>query len=375
VKRVVVNLCWMVPGSVGGSEEYTVRLLGAVARRLPSNTRVELVAMAGLATTHPSLVESFATRCAPVSGSNRPLRVATENTWMHRRCRDADLVHHFGGHIPARHGSPTAVTIHDTQPLDMPANFSRAKQIYMSRMLPHAVASADLICTPSRWVADRIGERFPSAHAEVRVVPSTWDDRERPLGVDGELSGGLVERLAGRQVILYPAITHPHKNHLVLLTAIARLKDSHPSLRLVLTGGAGRAHELVSNCISRLGLGDVVNRPGRVSDSELVALMARADVLAFPSRYEGFGLPVLEAMRCGTPVVASDATSLPEVLDGSGLLVDPDDSDAWAQALEAALGGGAEIGRLVAAARERSEHFRPAESARRLTDAWLEVIR
>jgi len=375
VKRVVVNLCWMVPGSVGGSEEYATRLLNAVARQLPSDIGVELASMAGLGKTHPSLVESFTNQCAPIRGSIRPLRVATENTWMYHKCRDADLVHHLGGHIPARHGSPTAVTIHDTQPLDLPANFSKPKQIYMRRMIPHAVSSADLICTPSRWVADRIGERFPSANAKVCVVPSTWDDRNCRRLTEVDPSESLIEHLTGFQIILYPAITHPHKNHEVLLTAVAKLKASNPTVRLVLTGGAGRAQQLVSDCIDRLALSDVVIRPGRVPESELAALMLRADVLAFPSRYEGFGLPVLEAMRCGTPVVAANATSLPEVLHGSGLLVDPDDADAWAQALEAALAGGREVDQMVSAGRKRSEHFRPSESARRLTDAWAEVIR
>jgi len=374
VKRVVVNLCWMVPGSVGGSEEYATRLLNAVARQIPAHIMVELVAMAGLSEIHPSLAKSFTNQCAPISGSNRPLRVATENTWMYRKCRDADLVHHLGGHIPARHGSPTAVTIHDTQPLDMPANFSKPKQIYMRRMIPHAVSSADLICTPSRWVADRISERFPSAGAKVRVVPSTWADTDHRRLAKVDPSEALIERLAGCQVILYPAITHPHKNHQVLLTAIAKLKASNPSLRVVLTGGVGRAHQLVSECVDRLALSDMVLRPGRVSESALAALMGRADVLAFPSRYEGFGLPVLEAMRCGTPVVAANATSLPEVLAGSGLLVDPDDADAWAEALEAVLGGGREVDQMVSAGQKRSEYFRPGESARRLTDAWAEVI-
>jgi len=207
----------------------------------------------------------------------------------------------------------------------------------------------------------------------VRVVPSTWADTDHRLA-ESDPSKALIERLAGCQVVLYPAITHPHKNHEVLLTAIAKLKASNPSLRVVLTGGVGRAQQLVSGCIDRLALSDVVIRPGRVSESALAALMGRADVLAFPSRYEGFGLPVLEAMRCGTPVVAANATSLPEVLAGSGLLVEPDDADAWAEALEAVLGGGREVDQMVSAGQTRSEYFRPVESARRLTDAWAEVI-
>jgi len=340
---------------------------------------VELVGMAGLGDSHPELASLFAMNCAPFEGAFRPLRVATENTWMHSRCRGADLVHHFGGHIPARHSSPAVVTIHDTQPLDNPTNFSRAKQLYMRRMIPHAVASADLICTPSQWVADRVSERFPSASSRVRVVPSTWDGDHHDLTVADSDTDTTADRaglpdLTGMEVILYPAVTHRHKNHMVLLKAVARLKESRPSIRLVLTGGTGLAHPEVTDQIRQLGITDEVTHAGRVSAARLAQLFRLADVLAFPSRYEGFGLPVLEAMRCALPIVAADATALPEVLAGSGTLVHPDDPDLWAQALGAALDGGPEIMRLVEAGAERCEDFRPAESAGRLIGVWQEVI-
>ncbi len=376
MSRVVVNLSWMVHGSVGGSEEYTSRLLGAVSRYPSSGIDVELVGMSGLGESHPELAAAFPMRCAPFGGAFRPLRIASENTWMRGKCRGADLVHHFGGHIPARHAAPAAVTIHDTQPLDNPANFSKAKQIYMRRMIPHAVDAADLICTPSRWVADRVRDHFPRMKAEVRVVPSTWDGGDGDIDATEAITNdfpGLPD-LTDMQVILYPAVTHRHKNHTVLLHAVSLLKDKRPSIRLVLTGGAGLAHRDVVDLIQQLGISDVVTHAGRLPAADLARLLRRADVLAFPSRYEGFGLPVLEAMRCATPVVAAATTALPEVLADAGTLIDPDDPDMWAQALEAALDRGPEIERLVEAGTNRCEEYRPSRSAGRLTDAWREVI-
>ncbi len=374
MSRVVANLCWMVPGVVGGSEEYTTRLLRAVSDEPTAGIDVELAGMNDLASSHPDLVERYPTAMAPIGGARRPLRLAMESSWLTRRSRGADLVHHFGGHVPAMRSVPAAVTIHDTQPLDMPENFSRSKRAYMRRMLPRTVAAADLICTPSEWVAGRVVDRLGADPSKLRVVPSTWDDPGPDVAPPDPATTDLLARLDGFEVVLYPAITHPHKNHVVLLRAMSRLAASRRSMRLVLTGSRGAAHDEVSSAISSSGLGDTVVSPGRVPVSTLAALLARADVLAFPSRYEGFGLPVLEAMRCGTPVVAADAAALPEVLGGAAIMVDPDDVDGWAEAIESVLAGGPEIRRLVDAGRARCEVYRPRESARRLLEAWAGVI-
>ncbi len=374
MSRVVANLCWMVPGEVGGSEEYTTRLLRAVSIRSTPGIDVELAGMSDLASSHPDLTGSYPISMAPISGARRPLRLVVENSWLARRSRDADLVHHFGGHVPAVRAAPAAVTIHDTQPIDMPANFSRTKRAYMHTMLPRTVAAADLICTPSEWVAARVVDRLGADASKLRVVPSTWDDRGADAVAPSRLTSDLLSRLEGFEVVLYPATTHPHKNHMILLRAVSRLAMSHRSMRLVLTGNRGRAHDEVSSAISSSGLRDTVVAVGRVPASTLNALLTRADVLAFPSRYEGFGLPVLEAMRCGTPVVAANAGALPEVLGGAAVMVDPDDVDGWADALGSVLAGGPEVRRLVEAGCARCEVYRPQESARRLLEAWSGTI-
>ncbi len=167
-------------------------------------------------------------------------------------------------------------------------------------------------------------------------------------------------------------MTHPHKNHGVLLDAVDRLVADHPGLVLVLTGAAGRADEAVAARIAR-SRAEVV-RPGRVSSSVLRGLLRRADVLAFPSSYEGFGLPVLEAMRVETPVVAADATALPEVVGDAAVLVDPGDPDAWASAIDEVLTEPATRERLNEAGQRRVEHYAPGAAAARLLDVWRSAV-
>ncbi len=371
--QIVANLCWMVPGVVGGSEEYTTRLLRSVAANQPPDIEVQIAGLRSLSRAHPDLVTTFETSTLAIQGSRRALRLAAENSWLAARSRRADLVHHFGGHVPAVHPASVVVTVHDTQPLDMPNNFSGVKRAYMARMLPRSIAAAQVICTPSEWVGSRLVDHLGVDASKIKVVPSTWDDRTPAEPLTSAANQGMFPELIDREIVLYPAVTHPHKNHTVLLEAVARLSKSRPSLRLVLTGAPGRAQVDVAAAIARLGVGDVVVQLGRVSHEKYRALLELSHILAFPSVYEGFGLPVLEAMHWGKPVVAADATSLPEILGGSGILVDAHDGEAWAEAIESVLVGSSDTTRMVAAGKARSEAFRPRESARRLVDVWRDA--
>ena len=359
---MLANLCWMVPGGVGGSEEYATRLLGTVAEADGSEIGldVEVASMAGVAESHPEL-SGLAWRELPVSARVRAVRVLAESSWLALRSRDHDLVHHFGGRIPAVRGAPAVVTIHDIQPLDLPANFSRLKSAYLARALPRSVASARLVVTPSDWVAGRLIERFGLDESDIRVVPSTYTV---PAG-----TGDGPSRRDG-PLIVYPAMTHPHKDHRTLIEAFGRLRTRFTDARLVLTGGRGRVHDEVSRQIAET---PGVSHRGRVDPGELANLIEHADVLAFPSRYEGFGLPVLEAMSVGTPVVAAEAAALPEVLGGGGVLVEPGAVADWAEALAAVLEGGP-ADAVVAAAADRVAYYAPARARERLVAAWADAI-
>lgn len=359
--RVLANLCSMVPGQVGGSEVYAARLLAAVAPRLggadSEAVDLELAAMAGVRAAHPDLAR-LAWHEARWDGRNRVRRAAVESTWLARRSAGFDVVHHFGGRLPARRSGPSVLTVHDIQPLDLPANFSTAKRRYLGWALPRSVRAADVVAVPSQWVADRLSDRLAVAPERVRVVPSTYRAPDRPSGPPP---------MDGQPFVLYPAATYPHKNHALLIEAHAAVRARHPDTLLVLTGAQGRAHAAVAEQAART---PGVVHLGHVDEARLASLLAAARAVAFPSHYEGFGLPVLEAMQCGTPVIAADATALPEVLGDGGTLVGPHDVDGWVDALREARSGSARIARHVELGLARAAEFSPERAAARLLDAW-----
>ncbi len=329
-----VNLTWLVPGVVGGSEEYTVRLLEAAGPRLPADTRLRLYARPDLLEAHPGLGEYHEVVPAPIRPGGRAARVAQEATWLAERSRDDDVVHHAGGTVPIRRTAPVAVTVHDLQPLDQPANFHPVKRRWLAWSLPRAVAAARLVLCPSHHTGDRLRAVLGVPADRIRVVhhghrpPSTESLGDAPgdAAVDGPV------RRFGRYV-LYPAITYPHKRHVDVVRALARLGPDLDDLAVVFTGRPGPETDAVAAEAGRLGVANRVNQLGRVPWSELAALYRSAVALVFPSAYEGFGNPAVEAMGLGCPVVASDAGALPEVVGDAGLLAPVGDVDAIAAAI------------------------------------------
>ena len=358
--RVLANLCSVVPGQVGGSEVYAARLLAAVAS-MPGlrdgAVELELASMAGVRSAHPELAR-LALHEARWRGNSRVRRAAVESTWLARRSVGFDLVHHFGGRLPARRAGLPVLTVHDIQPLDLPCNFSATKRCYLGWALPRSVRAAALVTVPSQWVADRLADRLEVPPDRIRVVPSTYRAWTAPTGP---------APLDGQPFVLYPAATSPHKNHAALIAAHAAARARHGDTLLVLTGAAGRAHAEVAEQAART---PGVVHLGWVDDARLASLMSAAVAVAFPSRYEGFGLPVLEAMRSGTPVIAADAAALPEVVGDGGTLVDPDDVDGWVDALVEARSGSPSIRRQVDRGRVRAADFAPELAAGRLLEAW-----
>ena len=315
-----ISLLTLVPGALGGSESYVRGLLRTLATEGALEYRV------------------VAPPVAPHSGEGLPTVVAREyrpaRTIPHRlaamalaAARPGPLRRHLDGadavHFPLtialpRPAQPFAVTLHDLQHLDLPDLFPRAERAFRALAWHRSVRSARAVIVPSAFVRDRAVERLGLDVQRVHVIPH---------GLDHERLRPREEPESREPLLLYPARAWPHKNHERLLEAFALLRRERPALRLVLTGG-GHA---------RTRAGEGVEVLGHVSQEELLSLYRRAGCLVFPSLYEGFGQPPLEAMACGCPVSAARAGALPEVCGDAARLFDPLDPSAIAAAVRDVL--------------------------------------
>ncbi len=342
--NVAWNLLFLRPGVVGGTEVFTTTLARALGALAP-DVDVSMLVLASFAVAHPDLVAGRRVATAPVSGRVRMARVAAESTWMRSELRRwrPDVVHHLGGTVPRRGAAvPQVVTIHDLQPLRHPEHFSPLKRAFLARALPAAVRRAEVVCVLTDHVRGDVVERLGADPSRVVVVGVPWMTES---ALPTTLPAGLPERY-----VLYPAITYPHKDHVTLVRAMRRLPDD---VGLVLTGGVGSAEAGLREEIDRLGLGSRVTRLGRVEPGVLSALFRAAAVVAVPSRFEGFGIPVVEAFRAGVPVVVADAGALTEVAGDAGVVVPGGQPDALADALGRVLADDALAATLVARGRAR----------------------
>lgn len=369
---VGLNLLWLVPEHVGGSEQSTVATLRGLVELAPSDLDLRLFVLPAFAAAYPDLVAAVPTEVAPVDGSSRLRRVLAESGWLSSRTAALDLVHHAGGTVPVRRSVPCVLTIHDLQPLEASATHSALKRAYLGRAVPAAVRAARGVAVPSAFVRTTVVDRLGAAPDKVVVIPHAVPVRPAPTS-----AAVLAERYAlTGPVVLYAAVTYPHKDHETLVQAFDALRIRHPEAVLVLPGGVGASEGAVRGLLDRdpRGLGASVRRIGRISEADLAGLLALASVVAVPSRYEGFGLPALEAMAAGVPVVAADATSLPEVLGGVGALVAPGDVAGWRDAIGALLDDPDERARQGRSGRERAAAFTPRANAEGFADLYRRAL-
>jgi glycosyltransferase involved in cell wall biosynthesis len=328
VTRVSLSLLTLVPGISGGSETYARELCRALAR-VGDHVYDALVptlaqeAADGLATTVATGYRASATipgRLLAMAGAAlRPGR-------LREHVDRADVVHYpLTVPIP-RTGRPTVLTLLDVQHLDLPELFPRGERLFRRLAYDRAAHGATHVVVISEWARDRVIDRLGLAPGRVHAIH---------LGVDHERFRPD-PAVAREGLLYYPARPWPHKNHERLFAAFAALRRERPELRLVLTGAG---HD-------RAALPEGVETLGDAPLTERISLYRRSAAVVFPSLYEGFGLPPLEAMACGCPVAASRAGSLPEVVGDAAVLFDPYEVESIAAGIREALDRAAELATL-----------------------------
>jgi glycosyltransferase involved in cell wall biosynthesis len=332
-----------VPTQAAGAGHYTIELTKALAGR--GDLDLVLVSRTADAARWTSL--SGTARVEAVAPGPRPLRLAWEQVRLGALVGRLGRAVHHGPHytMPERSSVPAVVTVHDLSFFTEPSWHERSKAVLFRRAIRVASRRAAALVCPSQVTADDlarvaspVGPVFVAHHGvdAERFSPSPpagVSDADRVAGLDGRL-------LPGRPTVVFVGTLEPRKDVPTLVRAFARVAGRHPDALLVLAGGRGWGADDVDRAVAATGLGARVVRLGYVDDDAVPALLRTATVVAYPARYEGFGLPALEALACGAPVVTTRGTAMAEVAAGAAVLVDPGDERQLADALDTGLTGG-----------------------------------
>ena len=307
-------------------------------------------------------------RPAPKPGSREPhfsLRLIQEplTFWLPYQ---AELFHSLAQRPPAFHFKREIVTVFDIFPITGHEYSSAEFRRKFSALLCEAVDRATRVITASRYTAEQLVQHTSVSRSKLRVIPLGVDPPSLTLSPHERLLARERRVGEGNQMILSVGVLQTRKNTLNALRALEMLPERY---RLILAGGNGYGSETIHEYIRCQGLGPRVQVQGYVSWEDLRVLYQSANVLLFPSWEEGFGLPVLEAMANGLPVVASRTASLPEVGGEAALYIDPHDPQDIAEKVRRAVEDSELRGKMIQQGLERVREF----SWRRVAEATLQV--
>ena len=275
-----------------------------------------------------------------------------------------DVFHAPAYVTPLATGCPTVVTVHDLSFERLPHLFNRGNRLYLSSMTRASVQRARGIIAVSESTRRELIELLGVPERLIHVIPNGVEPFFQPLDKE-RIDRFRAERGLPERFILFLGTLEPRKNVRTLLRAYARLRRDHGTDHsLVLAGAKGWLYESIFEEARSLGLENAVLFPGFVPFEDQPLWYNACTVFAFPSLYEGFGMPALEAMACGAPVVCSNTTSLPEVVGDAGLTIPPLDEAALADALWRVLDQPAQAARMRSAGLEQAKRFSWASIAR-----------
>jgi glycosyltransferase involved in cell wall biosynthesis len=350
--HVGLNLIFLVPGETGGMEVAARELVPALRDAAPG---AHFTAFVGREAAREDLGVDTVT--VPVAATNRLEWVRGEQQLLPRLARrhGCALVHSLASTAPARGRFARVTTIHDLNYLMVPDAHFGLRGLGMRVLVPLAARTSHRVIAISEATRRDLIDRLGVSAGKIDVVPQGLGRRVElaptPAAVLRERLG-----LGMRQVVLSLSAKRPHKNLRGLLDGLARIEAAGRPM-LVLPGYPTPHEAELRRHAETLGLAGDVRFEGWTTEEDVEGLFGLASAFAFPSFYEGFGLPVLEAMARGVPVVCSDRASLPEVAGDAALLFDPADPAAIAAALERVLADPVEAERLRTAGRAQAARF------------------
>ncbi len=359
-----------------GVGRYTRNLVSALAQLDRENTYT--LFCAGDAPAHHDWPPNFSVRTTPV-----PERFLTAG-WhklrlplpAERIAGAADIFHSPDFTLPPLSSAAGVVTVHDLSFLKAPECADPGLRAYLTERVPASVARAARVLADSENTRRDILELLAVPEDKVAVVYAGVEPRFRPVRDPARLAAVRERYHLPEFFVLFVGTIEPRKNLARLISAYAEMRrQTGLPHALVLSGSKGWLYEDIFTQVTSEGLTEDVLFPGFVADEDLPALYTLADLFAFPSLYEGFGLPPLEAMACGTPVVASNNSSLPEVLGTAALYAEAEDVTGLADAMARILGDATLRARLADLGRAQAARFTWDDAARQLVNAYEAVRR
>jgi glycosyltransferase involved in cell wall biosynthesis len=373
--KIGFNALYLIPGGVGGTESYLRNLIRAL-EHIDRDDEFVIFTNAENAGTFGLSAPNFREVRSPVRAVSRPQRILWEQLGLPLQVarERLDVLHSGGYTAPLLTTAANVVTIHDLNYHYFPEDWSRSALIANQVLIPLVARRSTRVITDSHS-----SER---AIAEVLRVPSSKIDVVH-LGVDGNLAPAAAgEESAVREkyrldgpFMLSVTASHPHKNLDGLLRAYERACADWPKPPpLVIVGIKGRHQEALESMLEEKGAHGRVVLTGWIEAPTLAALYRAAHLFVFPSKYEGFGFPVLEAMISGVPVVSSNATSLPELTGDAAVSIDPGDDAALAAAMRKTFEDEALRRGLVARGRAQAARFTWRRAAEATLDSYRKAV-
>jgi glycosyltransferase involved in cell wall biosynthesis len=366
-----------------GVHFYAKRLLQALGRDATHRVSTKMTALLSptaraeanafsLLTSHFSLQFASRTTEEPFS------RIYVEQVETPRllRAMKADLYHGLGFVVPLRAPCPTVVSVMDLSFITQPQTHKRFNRAYLSWLCRESCRRAARVIAISEWTKRDVVQHFGIPPEQVDVTPLGVDHDHFKPASPSALAAFKAQHGIGERAIIYLGSIEPRKNLTRLIEAFAIL-NSQFSIRnsqLFIAGSLAWHYDEVLSRIEALGLAGQVKLLGRVSDDDLPKWYSACAVMAYPSLYEGFGLPPLEAMACGAPVVTSNVTSLPEVVGDAGIMVEPTEAQALAAALNRVLCDDALRAEMRAKSLARAAQFTWARTAELTMESYRKVM-
>jgi len=328
-----------VPPSPAGAGRYVLDLAAALGDR--HDVSLTFVSRRRDAARWVGIGDASTVRS--VAPGRRPLRLAWEQVRLPRLLGSWPVDVHHSPHytMPERSRTPVVVTVHDCTFFDHPEWHERSKVLVFRRAITVAARRAAAVVCVSATTADRLRE-LTDVRAPVFVAPHGVDGtRFTPAEPSPGADAAALARLgldARRPLVVFVGTVEPRKNVPALVSAFAALAGAHPDARLVIAGQAGWGDEAVTEALAAAGpAADRVVRTGYVPDATVAALLRSAAAVAYPSLAEGYGLPALEALACGAPLVTTSGTAMAEMAGDAAVLVAPGDVEALRAALDGVL--------------------------------------